>query len=174
MATSKKKLHTYQETYHLAPTRRLYCTDVSSLCGISSDDLDEIQPLKHHNQHQSGRNEHKSRRFAARFGLFWLTYVVPDAAPSRHSGDVTSPEDQRVPDLITELQRVILCINTCGEQAQSQSGCCKIHTHTHSQHLHTHLPICLKGVSESEAKRFIVSDTFKTLITHKSITGMQF
>lgn len=56
-----------------------------------------------------------------RFSLVWLTYAVPDASPARHSGDVTSPADQIVPDLISELGGVAPCANTCRGRAQSQS-----------------------------------------------------
>ncbi|CAB1419206.1 unnamed protein product [Pleuronectes platessa] len=42
--------------------------------------------------------------------------------PARHSGDVTSPEDLRVPVLISELERLPLCLNTCREQESPRAA----------------------------------------------------
>lgn len=64
--------------------------------------------------------------------LFWLIYAVPHQT-RRHSA-APGPEDHRVPDLITNLRRLLLCINTCREQAQPAVE----HTHTHTD---VHLPV---------------------------------
>lgn len=72
-----------------------------------------------------------------RSSLFWLIYAVPHQT-RRHSA-APGPEDQRVPDLITNLRRLLLCINTCREQAQPAGE----HTHTHTD---VHLPVAFHAV----------------------------